>query len=170
MTINVLVTGTPGTGKSTFCSELAQRASMQCIDISQLVVDQNLSGSRDEARNCLVIDEDMVCDTLEDESGIDIASGGKIIDYHACDFFPERYFQLVVVLRTDNTVLWDRLQARGYTESKIQENVQAEIMQVVLEDARESYKQEIILELVNNTPDEMESNLELVCGRIASLT
>jgi len=28
------------------------------------------------------------------------------------DFFPERFFQLVLVLQTDNTVLFDRLVAR----------------------------------------------------------
>ena len=80
--------------------------------------------------------------------------GGNIIDFHSCDFFPERWFDLVLVLRADNTVLYDRLvciclpchvvhlllmhQAkRGYAQTKLQENVQCEIMQVVLEEARE---------------------------------
>ena len=51
-----------------------------------------------------------------------------------------RWFDLVVVLTCDNTVLYDRLQARNYRDNKIQENVECEIMQVVLEEARESYK------------------------------
>jgi predicted RNase H-like HicB family nuclease len=86
------------------------------------------------------------------------------------------WFDLVVVLRCDNTLLWDRLAARcdaatsmlcmdslwpwfasvprldtcwaeaagvwsrGYTETKVKENVECEIMQVLLEEARESYK------------------------------
>lgn len=41
-----------------------------------------------------------------------MASGGVIIDYHGCDFFPERWFDIVFVLRTDNTVLYDRLSER----------------------------------------------------------
>ena len=53
-----------------------------------------------------------VLDELEDPSDINISAGGKIVEYHGCDFFPERFFQLVVVLRTDNTLLWDRLQSR----------------------------------------------------------
>eukprot|EP00045_Choanoeca_perplexa_P015044 m.181694 g.181694 ORF g.181694 m.181694 type:complete len:112 (-) comp16874_c0_seq5:3112-3447(-) len=91
--------------------------------------------------------------------------GGYIVDYHSCDFFPERYFQLVLVLRTDNAVLWERLSARytygscwgvlaptmavpcrEYHLEKIQENVQAEIMQVVLEEARTSYNAQIVQE------------------------
>ena len=49
-----------------------------------------------------------VCDELEDL----MEEGGNIIDYHGCDFFPERWFDQVVVLQTDNTVLYDRLSRR----------------------------------------------------------
>ena len=34
------------------------------------------------------------------------------MDFHSCDFFPERWFDLVIVLQTDNTVLYDRLDKR----------------------------------------------------------
>jgi hypothetical protein len=34
------------------------------------------------------------------------------VDYHSCDFFPERWFDLVVVLQTDNTILYERLEKR----------------------------------------------------------
>jgi len=47
-------------------------------------------------------------DEMEDGMG----QGGKIVDYHGCDFFPERWFDIVFVLRTDNTVLYDRLAYR----------------------------------------------------------
>lgn len=51
-----------------------------------------------------------------------------------------RWFDLVVVLQTDNTVLYERLEKRGYAAPKIQENVQCEIMMVLLEEARDSYR------------------------------
>lgn len=38
--------------------------------------------------------------------------GGNIVDYHSCEFFPERWFDIVFVLRVDNTTLFDRLTAR----------------------------------------------------------
>ena len=42
-----------------------------------------------------------------------MAEGGNVVDYHGCDFFPERWFHVVVVLRTDNTLLYDRLAKRS---------------------------------------------------------
>lgn len=41
-----------------------------------------------------------------------MGDGGIIIDYHGCDFFPERWFDIVFVLRTDNTNLYNRLESR----------------------------------------------------------
>ena len=41
-----------------------------------------------------------------------MTTGGVIVDYHGCDFFPERWFDKVFVLRTDNTILYDRLTQR----------------------------------------------------------
>ena len=39
-------------------------------------------------------------------------AGGIIVDYHGADLFPERWFDLVIVLRSDNTVLYQRLESR----------------------------------------------------------
>lgn len=49
-----------------------------------------------------------VCDALEDI----MTAGANIVDHHGCDFFPERWFDLVVVLQADNTILWERLEKR----------------------------------------------------------
>eukprot|EP00730_Choanoeca_flexa_P000614 TRINITY_DN10269_c0_g2_i2.p1 TRINITY_DN10269_c0_g2~~TRINITY_DN10269_c0_g2_i2.p1 ORF type:complete len:189 (+),score=27.73 TRINITY_DN10269_c0_g2_i2:321-887(+) len=157
---NILVCGTPGTGKSSFCEELASRTGFKHLDISQLAIERNLIDEYDDARQTSVIDEDKVIDELDDANDINIMQGGHIVDYHGCDFFPERYFQLVLVLRAENSVLWDRLAARGYHLEKIQENVQAEIMQVVLDEARSSYSEEIVHELFSETVDQMEENLD----------
>jgi broad-specificity NMP kinase len=67
----------------------------------------------------------------------------NLIPVPQCDFFPERWFDLVVVLRCFNEVLYPRLEKRGYSEKKVQENVECEIMCVVAEDARESYREEV---------------------------
>ena len=103
---------------------------------------------------------EQVCDELEDV----VCRGGCIVDHHGCDYFPERWFDLVVVLQTDNTVLWERLERRGYSERKIQENVECEIMHVVVEEARESYAPEILNTLGSNTPEEMECNVEHIAA------
>jgi adenylate kinase len=48
---------------------------------------------------------------------------------------------------------------RGYSAKKIEENMECEIMQVVLEEAREGYDEKIIVELLSNDLDDMESNV-----------
>jgi adenylate kinase len=87
-----------------------------------------------------------------------LSRGGNIVDYHSCDFFPERWFDLVLVLSTSTEVLFDRLQNRGYSNRKIDENMECEIMQVVYESAMESYRPEIVHRLESNTIDDMDTN------------
>ncbi len=65
-------------------------------------------------------------------------------------------------MRTDNTLLYQRLEKRNYPVRKIQENVQCEIFQTILDEAQESYKPEIVFELSSNSPDEMETNLNKI--------
>ena len=48
---------------------------------------------------------------------------------------------------------------RGYNAKKIEENVTAEIMQVVLDEARESYHPSVVMELQSNRLAEMEQNV-----------
>ncbi|KAL4129442.1 hypothetical protein PRIC2_005450 [Phytophthora ramorum] len=133
---NILVTGTPGTGKTSMCQQLAERSQLLShLNVGDLVKERGLHSGRDEEFDCFVLDEDKVCDEMEDM----MAEGGKVVDFHTCDFFPERWFDLVVVLRADNTTLFDRLQKRGYSDKKVAENVECEIMEVVLQEARESY-------------------------------
>jgi adenylate kinase len=103
-------------------------------------------------------------DKLLDEMEPLMAEGGYIVEFHSVDFFPERWFDLVLVLRTNNTVLYDRLVSRGYSQKKIEENISAEIMCVVLEEARESYDEAIVHELDSNTLADLQSSV----GRVTA--
>jgi adenylate kinase len=44
----------------------------------------------------------------------------------------------------------------------MQENIDSEIMEVLSQEARESYDEEIVVELQSNTPEEMETNVERI--------
>ena len=59
------------------------------------------------------------------------------------------------ILRTDYL-------PRNYPLKKIQENNEAEIMQTVLQEARDSYPPEIVVELQSETTDDMESNVSRI--------
>lgn len=54
----------------------------------------------------------LFCLQVVDNLKAKLADGGCILDYHGCDFFPEEQIDLVVVLRTETSVLYDRLKAR----------------------------------------------------------
>ncbi|KAK3887174.1 hypothetical protein Pcinc_008700, partial [Petrolisthes cinctipes] len=140
---NILITGTPGVGKSTLCQQLSQHTHLDWVCIGDLARDNNFYDGYDQERDCPIIDEEKILDELEDM----IEEGNKIIDYHGCDFFPERFFDIVFVLRTDNTILYDRLYARGYRGKKLEDNIECEIMAVLRDEAMESYQPHIIHQL-----------------------
>lgn len=87
---------------------------------------------------------------------------GIVADFHVCEIFPERWFDLVLVLRTKTEILFDRLTSRGYKDRKRDENMESEIMQVILEEARNSYAIEIVHEVPSNTVEDMQSNIQRV--------
>lgn len=58
--MNILVCGTPGTGKTTLCAELATRTGMQHINLSELVKERQLYTEFDATFQSYVIDEDKV--------------------------------------------------------------------------------------------------------------
>lgn len=49
---------------------------------------------------------------MVDELEEKMTEGGVIVDYHGCDLFPQRWFDIIFVLRTDNTQLYTRLENR----------------------------------------------------------
>jgi len=115
-------------------------------------------GAWDTVRQCHELEEEPLLDDLESQ----VAHGGLIVDHHVTDFFPKRYFDVVIVLRATNTNLYDRLKARGYPESKIRENVDSEIFQTVLDEAKDSYPQEIVHELLSDTKTQLENNVKRI--------
>lgn len=156
---NLLISGTPGCGKSTTCELLQRRLpDYTYYNISEFAEKHNCYEGYDKGRKSHIVDEDKLLDELEPL----LHQGKSIIDWHVNDVFPERLIDLVVVLRCDNSVLFDRLHGRNYHESKIQENLDAEIMGVVLQDAMESYEQEIVVELQSNTTEDMDSNVDRI--------
>lgn len=156
---NILITGTPGCGKST-TSELLQRrlSDYKYYNISEFAQKNDCYEGYDKSRKSHIVDEDKLLDILEPL----LRKGGNIVDWHVNDVFPERLIDLVVVLRCDNSILYKRLNKRGYHQAKIDENIDAEIMGVVMQDALDSYKKEIVVELTSDTTEQMENNVDRI--------
>ncbi|CDJ47794.1 UPF0101 protein CGI-137, putative [Eimeria brunetti] len=123
---NILVTGVPGVGKSTFAQQLAEELELEHIQVGRLVQLECLYSSWDPALQCSIFDEDKVRERLEEIT----SPGGKVIDFHSCFFMKTLQLDLIFVLRAETHVLFDRLEERKYSPEKIQENIQAEIFQI----------------------------------------
>ncbi|XP_075515487.1 adenylate kinase isoenzyme 6 homolog [Primulina tabacum] len=105
-----------------------------------------------------------VCDELVDL----MEEGGNIVDHHGCDFFPERWIDRVVMLQTENSILYDRLTKRGYIGQKLSNNIECEIFQILLEEAKESYFEGIVVPLRSDSVDDIDRNLSSLTDWIRS--
>jgi adenylate kinase len=57
---NILVTGTPGTGKTSTCEQVAQATGLKHVNVGDLVKAQELHSGFDEEHQAYIIDEDKV--------------------------------------------------------------------------------------------------------------
>lgn len=57
---NILVTGTPGTGKTTMATALAEATQLCHVNVGELVRQKNLHDGWDEDFECHIINEDLV--------------------------------------------------------------------------------------------------------------
>ena len=102
------------------------------------------------------MDEDRLLDVIEN----DLEDGGQIIDWHACDLFPPSMVDLVCVIRCDNKLLYDRLKARVYGEKKLQENMDCEIMEVLVQEARDAYDSDVVVELKSEQTEDIDGKVD----------
>ncbi|KAG1680882.1 Adenylate kinase isoenzyme 6 [Nymphon striatum] len=153
------IISTPGTGKSTISERICEKCKFESINISEIAKENDCLSGYDEQHQSSMLDEEKVVDMLEDR----MKKGGKVVEYHSSDFFPEHWFDVVFVVRTNNTILYDRLKERGYSGKKLNDNIQCEIFQTILEETREAYEPEIIHELQNDTDGDLEKNIDNIC-------
>jgi len=78
----------------------------------------------------------------------------------------EDLIDFVFVLRTKNEQLYDRLEKRGYEGKKLEENLQCEIFQTILDEAKQLFDEEQIVELESNEMSDLDTNCERVCDWI----
>lgn len=130
----ILVTGTPGVGKTAVSASLASRLKATHIDLAELVEQERLISGVDKARGTLIADTDRVSKRVQE-----IMKGCKrdvIIDGHyAVNVIPAKDVHLVFVLRRDPDELKRWMMDHGFRGKKLWENLAAEILDVCLWEA-----------------------------------
>ena len=130
----ILVTGTPGVGKTSVSMKLAARLDITYIGITDFVKNKKLIIDKDKNRKTLIADTEKATKKLQEI--LDKSDGGIIIEGHYVVYVvPNKDVNMVFVLRRDPRELKSVLEKRGYIEKKLWENLTAEILDVCLWDA-----------------------------------
>jgi adenylate kinase len=126
----LIVSGTPGTGKTTVSKNLLNYFKAKVISLNELAISEKLILNYDIERETSVINEkklvNCVIKLIERYNKLDLEF--LIIESHFSDIVPGQYIDYVIILRCDPDELCIRLKERGYKNEKIRENVQSEIL------------------------------------------
>jgi len=130
----ILITGTPGVGKTAISVALASKLNAMHIDLTKLVEQERLISGVDKARGTLIADIDRVSKRVQQI--VRDCKGDAIIDGHyAVNVIPARNVHRVFVLRRDPDELQRWMKDHGFKERKLWENLAAEILDVCLWEA-----------------------------------
>ena len=127
----LVISGTPGTGKTTISNNVSNYIEAKVISLNELAISENLIEKYDPKRETSVIDNRKTIDYiigLIEEYKKKEPPKFLIIESHFSDIVPEQYINFVIILRCGPDELYNRLKSRGYKEEKIRENVQSEIL------------------------------------------
>lgn len=140
------VTGTPGTGKKSVAPLLARKLRIACVGLGAAT-----PGSGEEIE----------VDTFGLRRQIGRHPPGRVVAYgHLLPYIlPSRLAAKVLVLRCEPRVLKNRLWRRGYSESKIKDNVEAELIGLIASDAFSTFGPAKTVELdTTDSPPEQTVN------------
>jgi len=153
--MQIALTGTPGTGKTTVARLLPYRV----IDINALVR-AGLNFGTDPVRGCLEADMDGLAERLGEMETDEIS----ILEGH----FSHHFAQWSIVLRLSPQELEPRLKERGYPPEKIRENLEAEALDVILVEAVEYCQRVDEIDTTGRSPQEVaDMVVEIIEGKRA---
>jgi adenylate kinase len=119
----IAITGTPGTGKSSVCTALG----LEYMDLNRVIEELGLYTGVDPARGSLIADLDRLREYIQQNEQPQL-----ILEGHLAHLLEPG---AAIVLRANPVVLAARLEQKGFSPQKIQENVEAEALDIILAEA-----------------------------------
>lgn len=146
--MRIAVTGTPGCGKTTLCMLLAQ-AGHKVRSVQEIAAAQGAIVGHDERDDAEIIDVDSITwDGVPEDC---------FVDGHLSHLLP---VDAIWVIRCDPDQLRVRLTARGYHAEKVQENWEAECMDLILSEAMAADVPVVQRDGSRRSPEELLSAFE----------
>jgi len=128
----IAVSGTPGTGKTRLAKSFVKKGFVY-VDLKNI---KGISSGYDKKRKCRIIDTTMMVKKVI----VLIKKNPEksfVFDSHLSHYIPKKYVDLCIITKCSLKTLQKRLVKRGYSKKKIQENLQSEIFDVCLNEAKE---------------------------------
>jgi len=129
----IVISGTPGTGKTELMETVCSAIRALCVNAGELAVKEGLVTAYDFLRDTYVVDEEALKKRL-----IELSEREEVVIIESVDpcVLREMTDLLVVTECSDLRALENRLRSRGWSELKIAENLEAEALGIVEESAR----------------------------------
>lgn len=138
MTLKILVTGTPGTGKTTFCQALSRELGIPHHELSRIIIEQDLGVKKEDV---VVFDPKKVKREIRKLTGI--------LDSHCTEIISEP--DIVVLMRCSIEELTRIYKERKYSDEKIRQNLEYEIFNT----GEDEFDVDIVLYREKQTLEEM---------------
>ncbi|KAG9393032.1 Adenylate kinase isoenzyme 6 [Carpediemonas membranifera] len=181
MGIRVLVTGTPGCGKSVIIEKLlSAEVVADKLNIGQYAREHGFVESHNEEFDADYLNEDDLLDKLIPSLRKHTATA-LAVEHHSPSLFDpieedgdrlNGLFDLIVVLRCEPSVHYTRMETRGYDVNKMIENNAAEVGSVCLDESERLKNAGVgvaVLELDNSTEDQLDRNVERIAATVRGI-
>jgi adenylate kinase len=150
----IIISGTPGTGKTTLAKIIA-KFGYRRIDVNRLVNQKRLYAGYDRKRGSKIVDTDRLTKEL---ARLITSSRNKkmVVDSHLSHYLPPDYVDLCIVTKCDLKELEKR-----YNQAKVRENLDAEIFDICYNEAKEFGHKVVV---VDTTDGIVPSKIKKILG------
>lgn len=148
--MKIIITGTPGVGKTSVAKLLASKLSYEYFHVSSFVIENKLYTSYDPVRQTYNIDEDKVVKVLNEY----LEKKGNVVIETIYPSLIDKADE-IIVLRRNPVILYQELIKRGWSDIKVAENVEAEAIGVILQEALDWFGKVCQIDTTNRTIEEV---------------
>jgi adenylate kinase len=143
----LIITGTPGTGKTFLANQLAKKLKHPCIHLNELIKNNKALHQGKDPDGTIVVNEARLLRVLKQL--LAHLKVPPIIEGHLAHILPKQMVICCIVTTCDLKILKARLQSRHYNQQKMRQNLDAEILQTCLIEAKQRNHRIIVLDTTN---------------------